>query len=191
MDDVWLAVLALGSLLQVVGLATTAWGVTVTKGALFPTEPQPGGPVAAWTRRAVAWAQTLGRRPSRDAIVSPAPIGVRVIAINPRVKVTYDRPAEGAPLSAWASYLVRRLDAIEQAQDNDRAAAERSVNEVRTALDTERDQRVQADQRIEALVIPQAIGGEAGHGLDRAWSGLIVALVGVALNGLASLVLSV
>jgi hypothetical protein len=101
--------------------------------------------------------------------------------------VTPARPPDDAPLLAWVAYLEAR---IANARDLTEARARdlsKQVDEVTTAVADERQAREAALTEVRQFT-RDAIAGRDGSGLDLAWYGLALTLVGASLSGLLAIV---
>jgi hypothetical protein len=95
-------------------------------------------------------------------------------------------PSDDATLADWNKYWESRFASVEErigwVQD-DLAKADM---EIRKLISEEAGERAQADAQIQSRLL-RAIGGKEGSGLTKTWWGLASTLLGMLLQGLASL----
>lgn len=94
------------------------------------------------------------------------------------------RPDSFEPSEAWIRHLIQRLDNLEVLCERDRNEARERMAKIEERADAaDKDLRTAIGDVEEKL--ERSIGGEGGRGLDRAWWGLAITLVGVFLQSLA------
>lgn len=173
--------LTAGLLLQVIGLVLAVWGVASTKGDLFPGHPLPHRRAWSWTKR------TVRRRQGRTHTLEVSGSIIATSAMSAFVQTLPGRPDPDATAGEWGTYLERKVDNLAELREHDHREWKERTDRLGSSLDTERTERVADVARLEQR-IGIAVGGEGGSGLDMAWWGLTLTLVGTVVAGVAGIV---
>lgn len=174
----WLTV---GLLLQGLGLVLAIVGIAATKGDLFPARPLPHRRAWAWFRRNVL------RRRGPAVTLQPHDLTSRTSVDSPTITTLPPPPGPDETAAQWGAYLERKIDNLARLRERDEREWSQRTDALRTDLGAERDERVAEVARL-AERIGVAVGGEGGRGLDLAWWGLVITLVGTGIAGVAGII---
>ncbi len=167
-----------GLVLDVAGLMATLWGLDSLSGELFPGAPLPH-------RRASRWLKGKFSRP-RPQVIGIGAFASGGAVMTARALATKGRPAPDAPHDDWVEYWDSQIAALQQQVgwlNEDLRAARTEIDERMT---TETTARIAGDAEL-AEKVRIWLGGERGRGLALTFWGLVAAVVGTLLQGLASL----
>lgn len=168
-----------GFVLTFVGLAITLVGIDNLSQELFHRRPLPHRRVGGWLKR------TLRRRQRAKASIVAASLSGEGRATG-RLQGVRAQPAPDAPQSDWVVYWDSRLanlsERIDWANEDIRTGRE----EARVKIDHEESERRRADDEVERK-LGRLLGGENGSGLVMAWWGIVMAVVGAALQTAAAI----
>ncbi len=183
--DGWQDTLTLaGGLIAVAGLILTLSGLSDLSRSLFPNASiLPPTKVAGWSEQ-LLFKLHLRKRPPQ--IIGRSTIDLGAIVSAARVHVSRERPTIAASEAEWIDYLDFSLLELGRRQTE--------AEEISRAMNISLDHRLNAEEqaRAEAISlldrqITKLVAGEDGSGLRRAWWGVFAALVGLVLQGIASL----
>lgn len=175
----WWLIVAL--VFQVVGLGLAIWGVAATKWELFRGRPLPPGRAWASVKRAV------GRRKGGTHYIETGGSIAAVGSMSAFVQTLPMRPGPDASAGEWGAYLEKKVDNVEELRVRGEQEWRKRTDRLSESVDRERTERATAIAGLEQR-IGTAIGGEGGSGLDLAWWGLALTLVGTLISGVAGII---
>jgi hypothetical protein len=139
-------------------------------------------------RQAWSWVKRHNPlRKSRSTTVHVASNDSAVgISDNVRILVTKGRPVADASQEAWVEYWESLVEALGKRVDWANEDFQRANKDLSERLTAEHTERVAADAEL-AERVRSWLGGERGRGLTIAWWGVLAALVGSLLQGIAGI----
>ncbi len=176
--DPWKFLAVVGLVLDVAGLVATLWGLDSLSGELFPGAPLPHRRVGRWLKRKFSR--------TRSHVIGTSAFASGGAVMNARGLVTKGRPAQDAAHEQWVAYWDSQIAALQTQVDwlNEDLRAART--EIDDRLTTETTARIAGDAEL-AEKVRAWLGGERGRGLALTFWGLVAAVVGTLLQGLAGL----
>lgn len=175
----WWVTLA-GAVFQLVGLGIAVSGLGALSREVFG-RPLPLG--RAWRRGRARARRWLGHKRGAVTVTLGEAIEVSEAA---SIKRIVQSPADDASLTEWVTFLRHRVDEADAMLEQECARATVAERDLHKRIDAESSTRASEIGRAEALA-RQAVGGEDGSGLDRAWWGLATTALGVGVSAIAVL----
>lgn len=164
----------LGNALEFIGLCIAIRGVASLKKELFEGHPLPLRAALDWFDRRV-----LGRE---RVVFGKGTAVMGGLVATAELRVEPPRPADGATADEWVPYLLQHIESVERRFQRDIQSLEEGQRTAAAALDQERSDRQQGDERLEEWGRETIGGSHDGRGLDLTWWGLTITMTGVGLQ---------